>query len=556
MLFINKKYESLSSLLEWKITDETYSIGFGLSKEEVISKIAEPRRGDKKDYTNEVTALVGYIYSVWKDSFNDDPLKFPFTFDDSGKSKVIKIANCYAKENGLNRAELINLGATDVNSSGFKFFGRSFQYGDGTRPSSLNASKNSETKSFTKYTNILKPQSLGLTGIIPANKLMKRIKDGLKNSNLTDSMKKTLYDLCRQLNEKKYDKKNIDDLIMQGDKGKKQFVEECKLSKGANADEIKAAINEIDKDFGEVLGAIILLNSIENATSVSYDTSVTGEMIDYTINTENDSIGVSAKALKGGHPPAASALFRAMREFVVSGKAIGDTTFDSLINDKDFIDKPDKPKEAKEFFILMEDIVDKSTKYQWFALIDRFSKGDSLNALKKFIELFIGKGKSLLDLLDAFGESTLERNFAKKFDEICNKKGGFNKIADVLSAISNSCGSKSKDIPTNADDAMALSSKKKLGIFIYPFESYIVRELNKNFGLEKYGNSDVDIISAFARLAFTHRQIYLGTSIKADNNIVIKYKIVSMREANWEFSTSGNSSVDPFSQVIGIHIAL
>lgn len=547
MLFVNKKYESLNSLLEWKITDETYSIGFGLSKEEVISKIAESRRGDKEDYTSKVTDLVNYVYSVWKEAFKDDALKFPFTFDDSGKSKVIKIAKCYAKE--LNKAKLEELGAIDVNSSGFKFFGRAFQYGDGTRPKHLDASQNSVTKAFTKYTNILKPQMLGLKGTLSLTKLLSKLKEGLNNeSKLTESMAKFLYDLSSKLATKKVEKKNLDDLVIKGN----STIVECALPQGANVDEINAAIKEIDKDFGEVLGAIILLNSLKNAKSVDFDDTATGEMIDYTINMKSNSIGVSAKALSGGHPPSAAALFKAMREFVVSGQEIGETTFDSLV-EKSFIDKPEKIKDAKDFFILMEDIADRSVKYQWFSLIDRFAKNNP--ALNKFVTLFVGKNKSILDMIDTFGDSTLEKGFAAKFDELCNK-GKFNNILEVLDSIVTNCGVKIKDLPTDDGTAKSLSNKKKLGIFIYPFESYIVKELNKNFGLAKYGNSDIDVISAFARLAFTHKQIYLGTSVKAGDSIKVMYKIVSMDEADWAFTTSGNSSSDPFSQVIGIHIVL
>jgi hypothetical protein len=414
-------------------------------------------------------------------------------------------------------------------------------------------------KTYTKYTNSLKPQNLGLLGTIPSAKFVSKIKEGLDNSVLTDSLKSALYDLCKNLNTKKYAKKSIDDLIMEGNKGKKAYEIECSLSAGADKAEIKAASNEIDKDFGEVIGAIVLLKSITGATSVNYDTSVTGEMIDYTINTKNDSIGVSAKALNGGHPPAASTLFRAMREFVVSGQQIGETTFKDLISgEKGYIDKPEKAKDAENFFILMEDINDQSVKYQWFALIDNFAKGNARAALQKFTTLFAGKGKTLLNFLDSdlFGESSLEKNFATKFDELCSTKKGFEKVLDVLNSVSTACDSKPKDIPTDAESAKKLDSKTKIGMFIYPFEAYVVKELNKNFGLGRYGNSDVDVISAFARLAFSHKQIYLGTSVDAGDSVKVKYKIVAMDEADWAFTTSGNGSSRPFSQVIGIHIVL
>lgn len=393
----------------------------------------------------------------------------------------------------------------------------------------------------------LSPQSLGITGVFNKQSLLKEIKNGLDtSSSIPDSLKTSLWFICKQIASKTDETIDLDDMILHGTK---KVLNYNLPSKEIDLDAFKNSLNAIAKDFGEVIGGVFLLNYMADAKSVAYSDSYTDAMIDYQIICkDNTTLGVSAKIESGGHTPSSSALLNKMKNFVTSGAEINGMTFDELLANS-YVQSPDSVAKAKEFFEILMSTNDMSTKAQYITLIDKFCSDNK--AVNDFCNLF-GFSK-FYDLLTKCGDKTLESNFAKIFDNICSDSKSYKKLVTLCSNLKKDCGFASTISFDSPDDAIALKNIYKIGMFVYPFSQLAVKTINDNFGLSKSNSKKIDIISAFIRLAFSHKQIYTKIQILSENKLTIVFSFAAMDTGDWQFKCP-TSSKEPWMQKVAIKL--
>lgn len=392
----------------------------------------------------------------------------------------------------------------------------------------------------------LSPQSLGIVGTFSKSALIKKINKSLDESSLPDTLKTSLRYICEQISKNTDKAVDINDLIL---KGAKQVLTYALPSKNVNLDEFKKSLNAIAKDFGEIIGGVFLLSYMNGAEQVVYSDSFTEPMIDYQIITEdNSTLGVSAKIASGGHTPSASTVLSKLKSYVISGMEIEGMSFDEMLKEK-YVDRPDNVKEAKEFFEVLVKTNEGSTKNQYITLIDTFCSDNK--TVKDFCKLF--ELSRFYELITEFGDKTLEANFGKKFDSICENKASFKKLLNLYSNIEKNCGYKSTIEFSTPEEALKLKNIQKIGMFIYPLSRLMVKTINENFGLDKKNKNKIDIISAFVRLAFSHKQIYTKIQLSANNNVVITFSFAAMDVGDWQFKCP-TSSNEPWMQKIALKL--
>lgn len=581
MLCVSNVYKSLYKILNgnFKTVNEKYTIGLNFSKKDVLDRIkkyidlekdnkissAENKERKKKnpnedkikeakdkaekeakDAMEEVKLLVDKMYKAWEDEFKSDPAKIPFRFsDDDKEARQIRIARYYkdlSLVDGLTKDDKYNIGPV------------TFKYGNGNLPLQV-----SDDESYSKYNGKeLTPQGLGVTGKFNLTSLVGAISKGLKESKYaTPSLSDALIYLCNQIKNDSHEQIDFNQLIIAGANKARPGDDSIKTLKYAlpsnvNLVELKTALGAISKDFGELLGGIYMLKFIKDSKTVSYSNDYSEKLIDYKIQTDNDEIGVSAKEYSGGHHPSAKIFFDKLENFVLKGEKVGDLTFKDLIK-KHYVTKGAKDYEIKEFFELFTKSKNESTKKQWLMVIDKYA--GNLKCAKDFCKLFMGSGKNFIDLIKEFSESSLEKNFSARFNEICDDDNSFKELKKLYNEIKSECKSNPATKIDSAEQAKKLTPDNKIGAFIYPLEVYAINKINSMFGVANQ-STGVDIISAFARLAFSHRQIYLGISITAGKNITMKLKFALMNKAKWEISKAGVTAGDPFKERIAMHIIL
>lgn len=383
----------------------------------------------------------------------------------------------------------------------------------------------------------LSPQGLGIVGNFTKSKLIKAIQTGLDNSkNIDENLKNSLIYIINKINNNTAkDVIDLDDMIINGTKK----ILTYDLPKSVNLDLFTKSLNIIIKDFGEIIGGIFLLNYLDEAKSVRYDESVTTPMIDYEVVFNNgDVLGISAKAQSGGHPPAASRAFKSLQSYVTSGEEINGLTFNEFV--AEHVKSKKAGTSAKRLFELMTSLSGAPVREQYISLINEYCSGKT--SVKKFCKLF--GLKSFNDLL-----AISDAGFAEMFDSVCHDSKKFNSLLELFDLIKSDTGHSAKSTPTTKDEALALNKQKKIGIFVYPLVYNVVDHINGTFGLDDEG---LDIISAFIRLAFSHKQIYLGIKLNTSNNsVILTFSFTAMNTGKWKFKcvTSAN---EPWKQTLGI----
>lgn len=384
----------------------------------------------------------------------------------------------------------------------------------------------------------LTPQGLGLTGVFTKSNLLSSLKKALKNAdNLDVNLKDSLTFISDKINNNtEKDVIDLDDMIIHGTKKVLQY----ELPDSVNLDLFTKSLNTVVKDFGEVIGGIFLLNYLEDAKAVVYDDSFTSPMIDYEIvfNDENK-LGISAKAESGGHAPSAAKALKALQAFVTNGEQINGLTFDQFVSEH--VKSKKAGAAAKRLFELLTELSSASVRTQYISLVNEYCAKDSF--IKKFCKLF--GLSSFIELANIN-----DQQFADKFDALCSNDKNFTAMLNLLNDIASGTGRSARQIPDTAEKAKSLSKQQKIGLFIYPLTAYVVDYINKTFGLNDDG---LDIISAFIRLAFSHKQVYLGIKLSTNNSIKLTFSFAAMDTGNWKFKcpTSAN---EPWMQ--GLSIAM
>jgi hypothetical protein len=411
--------------------------------------------------------------------------------------------------------------------------------------------KNGDVLYITNRTTVvadkqLSPQSLGIVGTFSKSALMKKINKSLDESQLPESLKTSLRYICEQISSNTDKKIDVNDLML---KGAKQVLNYSLPSKKIDLDEFKKSLNAIAKDFGEIIGGVFLLSYMDGANQIVYSDSFTEPMIDYQIITKDNSVlGVSAKISTGGHIPSSSTVLSKLKNYVTSDMEIDGISFDEMLREK-YIDKPDSIKDAKELFEILVRTNEGSTKNQYITLINTFCSNNK--TVKDFCKLF--DLSNFYSLITEFGDRTLEKNFGKKFDALCQNKSSFKKVYDLYSNIESNCGFKSTIKFSTPDEAIGLTDIQKIGMFVYPLSQLMVKTINDNFGLDKKNKNKIDIISAFVRLAFSHKQIYTKIQLSADNSVTITFSFAAMDTGDWQFKCP-TSSNEPWMQKIALKL--
>ncbi len=382
----------------------------------------------------------------------------------------------------------------------------------------------------------LTPQGLGLVGTFTKSSLLSSLKKALKNAdNLDVNLKDSLVFISDKINNNtEKDVIDLDDMIIHGTKKVLQY----ELPDNVNLDLFTKSLNIVVKDFGEVIGGIFLLNYLDNAKAVVYDDGFTTPMIDYEIvfNDENK-LGISAKAASSGHAPSAAKAFKTLQAFVTSGEQINGLTFDQFVNEH--VKSKKAGAAAKRLFELLTELSSASVRTQYISLVNEYCAKDSF--IKKFCKLFgLGSFIELANIND--------QQFADKFDALCSSDKNFTAMLNLLNDIASGTGRSARQIPDNAEKAKSLSKQQKIGLFIYPLTAYVVEYINKTFGLNDDG---LDIISAFIRLAFSHKQVYLGIKSSTNNSIKLTFSFAAMDTGNWKFKCPTRAN-EPWMQGLAI----
>ena len=509
MLLINKKYESLYNILESNIKSEGTLHGTGANS----------------DYTKH---NFKYAINVINILLNDGKLYLGKSGKD-GEVPSSPLSN-EVKDNLRNLLDNIQNTTVDdfnnaVSSAGFRW---------------TNIFKSAEIrgeKSTKLSSKELSPQKLGITGTFNKSSLLKSIKEGLTssadNNVITNELAKSLIFICTQIDKGTEEKVTIDELLAEG--AKTVLTYDLPKSK-VDSDALVNSLDAITKDFGEIIGGVFLLNYMKGANAVIYNAGMSDAMIDYSILTDDGAnIGISAKASSGGNAPSIAPAMRALKDFVISDVEINDTglTFTELLN-KSYVDDAPSAARARELFEFLEATTDMSTKEQLIKLVELYCSNNKavkdickLFDLNKFSDLLIG------------GPRALETNFSQKFDAVCNDSKKFNKLLSIKNSIKENCNGRDTDISfSSPEEALKLSSLQKIGWFLVPLVKAAIDLINNEFGLDKNNKDKVDIISAFIRLAFSHKQIYTKIAVSSDASLVkIIFSFAAMNTGNWRFKT-------------------
>ena len=142
MLIVNKKYESLESILESNATnesdeiDEAYDTGAGFDESQAMDCIRQ-LKGYSSSKEELFSALVDFLYEIWDVDLKRAPSKIPFKFDlEAKKAKIDPDYRAYilsAKDGEEYSEEEDGLFKdTDIGRTRMKFGGIPFEFGTGS----------------------------------------------------------------------------------------------------------------------------------------------------------------------------------------------------------------------------------------------------------------------------------------------------------------------------------------------------------------------------------------------------------------------------------------
>lgn len=436
--------------------------------------------------------------------------------------------------------------------------------------SCINEEEEEPSIEYTLKADALKPQNLGLTSVTERNDVIAAI-DRVGSDSLSDNVKALCKLLCNKVASNTKQTVDIENLTLSGmphldkssvDVGEAPVLELLKIS------DIR---NSVIKDFGEVLGAIFLLNYVDGAKEIVYNEGTSDKIVDYSIVIGEEEVagdkplswGVSAKALRGGARPSVQGLI----------EAIDNSDKNELI---DLINKSYNKQSAKETLKLLINTLSEKTETgeytaianQWVELIEKYLPRNS--CISRFKDLFN------ISLSDAVADIT---KFGDIFDAVFNgatynEDGTFKKYnkrrskrASILDLAKDCCdkfNTKPKIIPSEfnkdiIDKDSELSAKNKLGVFVYPMERGVVSNLNTLLGINstRKNSKKPDIFTAIVRHYFRdYRQLYLDLDLEAgSNSIIFTFKIKKMSQCDWKLVCT-NSAKEPFAKRLGIQVIM
>lgn len=396
----------------------------------------------------------------------------------------------------------------------------------------------------------LSPQGLGLTVHTKQN-IIAAVKKGLDAAEDIDiNVRNILVFLCEQINKDTQEGTlNYYDLVA-GKVGTQERT--YTLPNTYNMDLVSdpQVKNTIEKDFGEVLGSIFMLNALNDATHVSYDSSVTTKMIDYVIEIidgttkEPIDVEISAKAAKKGNAPSSQEAFSRLTGFIN-----GEAEIEGIGNFKQFMQLFGSDKKAEELLKLVATCVSDTTRNGFIDFADYWCPED---VLSKFTKLFGYKSISSLKNIEDY-------QFAEKVNALCEDEVKFKQLQDFLTFTYERIQSKSKGVDYSTVDAVTeLTPASKIGMIISPLSYYAKTKTNEYLASVVNNKAEKepkpDILSSFLQLAFTYKQIYLGVTVAPEkSNIGLKFSFAAMNKSKWEFRLSTSANM-PWKQRIGISI--
>lgn len=411
-----------------------------------------------------------------------------------------------------------------------------------------------KTGQFTPSGDILKPQNLGISAdsinsigekisgkFTSSDEIISQLDYTIHSSkafsSVDDLFKDSLIALCNTVNNLHLDPINIDEFIC--NYRVKPFEKVLDV-----ADENVLALlkdkdwkSAINKNLGEVLGAIFLLNNIEGIESIYFSNDKAEKLSDYTAIVNGKKYKMSAKAEKvKAHDPSIVALIDAIE---ASGKKDIDEIND-IYSDNEKLNL----SELKELITLLQSTISDKlvTRNQYIKLFDKFFDESGKSVLNDITKVFTGSTdlESLLNLSDT--------EFCDKLDElISNDLETLRTLVNNIYSYTHVKKSDKTSIDTNAKAQSLLNNKdkkQKLGLIYYPLIIKLVDVLNNKF--TKAENGKVSVFTAVCRHYFKeYRQIYFDISLKR-NGPIFTLRSIDLGDTDWTITPGGVTSQRPF----------
>lgn len=546
MLIISKKYESLDKIFEDEIIDEDYVCNEGaFANSEAV-----------KDNGKYLKAIIDKLNSdgtllFMKGAKDSKELPEDVEVHTNGKFEYVKDVD------ELNKLLYTIISkdkqAYDKLTDGFK-----------KDPSTVKwFTKVRKTGQFTPSGDILKPQNLGISaGSINSigenisgkftstseiiSQLDYTIHSSKVFSSVDDLFKDSIISLCNIVNNLHLDPINIDEFICN------YRVEPFEKILKVTDENVLALLKDkdwksaINKNLGEVLGAIFLLNNIEGIESIYFSNDKAEKLSDYTAVVNGKKYKMSAKAEKvKAHDPSIVALIDAI-------EASGTNDIDA-INDVYSDNEKLDLSELKELITLLQSTISDKlvTRTQYIKLFDKFFDESGKSILRDIANTFTGSSdlESLINLSDA--------DFCDKLDELISTN--LELLQSLVNRIYSYANVKKSDKTSVDTEAKAKSllnnkdKKQKLGLIYFPLIMKLVNILNNKF--TKADNGKVSVFTAVCRHYFKeYRQIYFDISLKR-NGPVFTLRSIDLGDTDWTITPGGVTSQRPFNDRLSIKAA-
>jgi len=275
------------------------------------------------------------------------------------------------------------------------------------------------------------------------------------------------------------------------------------------------SINNIQNDYGEVLGALMFFNILKNAgKGLRYPSISNQKLIDFYF----DDYKISSKGKIGGTPS-------------------GDTII-KLINDA---------YENKEIFFDKNDIDFYNNVINPWVNPEKLDKKSNIyNVVMTLAKLHLGIDKNsgysyLLSNMNIFNKSPNRDAILLFMDKLVNDNDKFNTFMlkfirkTKFFAVKFNIENYKKDYIQKRD----AGNNDRLGLIFYPIVVELVKSLNENYA---------DILTAYTQKATDIKQVYLNVSVKSGLFI---FKTQSFTSSSFIFEQKGSIN-NPFNANIGI----
>lgn len=356
----------------------------------------------------------------------------------------------------------------------------------------------------------LTPDSLGITtkAYETTNELKSAVLKGLKDNSLDNYIEPIKALMNAILEEPRY--VSLEELINE------PYTYEIDKSELSGIDERE--LRNINNDFGEVLGAMFIMNSLDGDTVLKYPKGSNARLYDYIIN---DTLKISAKAGERGAVPSAVVIMKQINELVENG----------------LIDLAQCNKVEVEYLTKIVPIIADDSKGDAGSSIRRQTWRLAQEIASQKYEPMV----SAFSILRRYGLHISEKGISTKdIDKIQSTSG----IEIFLKELYDALGYKpSKTYPIEgADNAWKDYEKEvKEGLVLYPLKVCIVRYLNAKYDLP---------ITKYTNMVLTGYQMYYITKF-VGNKLQMTFNLKQMNKENFELSAQGSVGV-PLLKSMGI----